>query len=153
MNTREAKAYLIEQIVAEASLEHVDLSQIERSMLEYSESEGTPANLEELNAEFDRGYDQKEYESKIAALIDSLRHRLQEDDQRSLQLWNDAVVALSDEDHYLLVLIQYLKPPLPLSAKRYDRIKLVLTAILCIVVAFLVEMFLESLGIHTGRQH
>ena len=57
---REAKEYLAERIVSEAVREGVPLSEIERKMLYFSETDWTLPNILEINAEFERDYDQNE---------------------------------------------------------------------------------------------
>lgn len=57
MQPTEAKAHLIRQILIEAGRENIPLTAIERQMLEFSETENTPPNWQQLNAEFDRGYE------------------------------------------------------------------------------------------------
>lgn len=68
-NAREAKEFLISRLVAEAQRENVSLSEIERKMLYFSETAWTLPDIMEVNNEFDREYDQAEYENKISRLI------------------------------------------------------------------------------------
>ncbi len=55
-----------------------------------------------LSEEFDREYDQDEYEEKIGGLVGRL---LASEDEQGVRSWDDAVAKIGDEDHYLLVLI------------------------------------------------
>jgi hypothetical protein len=66
---REAKQFLVGKIVEEASLEGVSLSDVERKMLYFTETAWTLPDIMEVNDEFDRYYDQNEYEKKISRLI------------------------------------------------------------------------------------
>jgi hypothetical protein len=66
---REAKEFLISKIVAEAHSENIPLSEIERKMLYFTESGWTLPNIERVSEDFDREYDQDEYEQKIAKLV------------------------------------------------------------------------------------
>lgn len=102
---RQAKEYLIAQIVTEAQLESVPLSEIERKMLYFSETGWTLPNILEVNAEFERDYDNDEYEQKIAGLVREIERRNDVGDREKQSSWDDAVVKLSEGDHYLLVLI------------------------------------------------
>ncbi|MGA8085714.1 MAG: hypothetical protein WCA10_00310 [Terracidiphilus sp.] len=102
---RQAKEYLVERIVAEAECEQVPLSEVERKMLYFTESGWTLPNILEVNAEFERDYDNDEYEQKIAELvrqIDKHNEITGGDDQAK---WDDAIVKLGEGDHYLLVLV------------------------------------------------
>ena len=73
---REAKEFLISKIVAEAESENVILSNIERKMLYFTESAWTLPDMMEVYEDFDRGYDQAEYERKIAKLVKKADKRL-----------------------------------------------------------------------------
>src|SRR5579863_8531432 len=66
---REAKEFLVSRIVAEAQRENVPLSEIERKMLYFTESGWTLPDIASVGEEFDREYDQDQYEKKIARLI------------------------------------------------------------------------------------
>jgi hypothetical protein len=102
--TREAKDYLSGQIAVEAGREGVELNEIERKMLYFSESGWTLPNMLKVNEEFERDYDNGKYELKIAGLIRGIESR-QDRTQDETDAWKDAVRRLSGEDHYLLVLI------------------------------------------------
>jgi hypothetical protein len=106
---KEAKDYLAGRIVAEANREGIPLSEIERKMLYFSETNWTLPDTAEVSAEFDRKYDQDEYEEKVARLIANVtadRHHRNRDEEEK---WDAAVHKLSEEDHYLLVLISEAK--------------------------------------------
>ena len=68
-SAREAKEFLISKIVEEAIREGTVLSEIERKMLYFSETDWTLPDISAVSDEFDRGYDQGEFESKIAGLV------------------------------------------------------------------------------------
>ena len=102
---RQAKEYLVERIVAEARREQVPLSEVERKMLYFTESGWTLPNILEVNAEFERDYDNDEYEQKIAGLVRQLEKQDDTASEDEQSRWDDAVVKLSEGDHYLLVLI------------------------------------------------
>ena len=65
---REAKEFLISKIVEEGQRENVPLSEVERKMLYFTESGWTLPDIMPVNEDFDREYDQDEYEHKIAKL-------------------------------------------------------------------------------------
>ena len=102
---RQAKEYLVERIVAEARREQVPLSEIERKMLYFTESGWTLPNILEVNAEFERDYDNEEYEQKIAGLVREIEKQNETASRDEQSRWDDAVLKLSEGDHYLLVLI------------------------------------------------
>jgi hypothetical protein len=102
--TRDAKEFLIGEIVDEAAREGVELREIERKMLYFSERGCTLPDILKVNEEFEREYDSDEYEQKIAGLIRGIKGR-QGRTQNEMDRWNHAVLKLSDEDHYLSVLI------------------------------------------------
>jgi hypothetical protein len=102
---REAKDFLADRIVAEARREGAPLSEIERKMLYFSKTGWTLPDMKAVSAEFDRGYDQEDYEQKIAGLVAGIaadHHHRNEDEEEK---WDAAVHKLSDGDHYLSVLV------------------------------------------------
>jgi len=145
---REAKEYLIGKIVAEAEREGAPLTEIERKMLYFTETAWTLPDMMAVSAEFDRGYDQDEYERKIGGLVREIEARNVAGSEQENEAWNEAVLMLSDEDHYLLVLIgagarsSQLSPWLPTlggSAGKTpgDRLRLVLAAVVVFALATL----------------
>jgi len=105
-STREAKEFLISRIVAEANRENIPLSEIERKMLYFSETDWTLPEIMQVNEEFDRDYDQDDYEKKIKNLIirASKHDRKQSSDR--YDAWLEAIRILQKEDHYILVIAQ-----------------------------------------------
>jgi hypothetical protein len=144
-STREALEYLVGRIVAEAQREGVALSEVERQMLYFSETGWTLPNILEVNKEFERLYDDNEYEAKIGALIQSFLRRAQAEDEEVCELWTKAVEKLREGDYYLLVMID-LDPQSRGSKNRWlpilsdsrlrrgsgDRLRLWLTALACV---------------------
>jgi hypothetical protein len=104
MNPRQAKNFLVQQAAEEALLEGLPLSDVERRMMYFTESD--PSSCENplaLNDEFETQYDTVEYEAKISGLLKRARSRLQ--DPKANNLWDEAVSELRKGDHYLLVLL------------------------------------------------
>jgi len=123
---REAKEFLIAQILAEADRQGAPLDDVERRMLYFTETAWMPDDTWEASEKFDLDYNQDAYEKKIANLIRDARQR----DAANEQQWAEAISALALEDHYLSVMIcARTRPP-------YDFLKLVLTALL--IVALLI---------------
>lgn len=135
-NAREAKEFLISNIVIEAQRENVPLSETERKMLYFTESGWTLPDITRVNEEFDREYDQDEYEKKIARIIATAYKRILHDSRDEYEKWWAAVRFLQREDHYISVLIGLanLRP-------RWDQSKL-LAAGLAIVAGLLLLEFL-----------
>ena len=156
VQSHEAKAYLIDQILIEADREKIHLSEVERKMLEFSEAESTPPNFEELNTEFEREYDSDEYEAKIAGLIRNRVAGLRAIHSPDADRWDDAVATLAEEDHYLLVMIRMAESRFPrrrYSTGRppYDRLKLFATAVLAIAIGMALMSLLRHFGVISSR--
>jgi hypothetical protein len=103
MDAVTAKQFLISRVIEEALSERVTLSDVEKKMLQYTELHPTLTDIHEANQEFERDYDFDEYEAKVIGLLQNAR-----DGDRSTvqgQMWDDAIGALKDEDHYLLVMV------------------------------------------------
>jgi hypothetical protein len=96
---RDAKEFLVGEIVREAERENQPLSEIERKMLYFSETDWTLPDMPEVAESFDREYDTAKYERRIARLADAARKHV----DRSR--WSAAVERLSEGDHYLLVMV------------------------------------------------
>lgn len=132
---REAKEFLISNIVAEAQRENVPLSEVERKMLYFTESGWTLPDIMQVNEDFDRDYDQDEYERKVAKLVRNVDRRMRKDSPQDYEEWWAAIRFLQREDHYLSVMIRLagLKP-------RGDQLRLFVTA-LGIVALILISIF------------
>jgi hypothetical protein len=104
-NAREAKEFLISGIAAEAQRENVPLSETERKMLYFSETGWTLPDIMEVNNEFDREYDQAEYEKKIACLIRNETKRVRKENPEDFESWISAIRRLKKEDHYICVMV------------------------------------------------
>lgn len=139
----EAKALLIRLIVDQAAREGAPLDPLEQRMLAFSEQTQSPAEVAELNEAFEQDHDDIEYEAKIAALIRRLLARLRSEDNPDLAHWNDAVAALSEEDHYILVLIALANhrfKPAGKGRPPYDALKLLATAAAIVIIMTIVAL-------------
>lgn len=106
MNTKQAKDFLVQQTAEQAALENVPLSDLEKRMMYFTETD--PASCEnpiDLNAEFEKQYDTEEYELKISRLLRHAFKRLKHEDPEKLRNWNEAIHTLRKGDHYILVLV------------------------------------------------
>jgi hypothetical protein len=102
---REAKEFLVARIVEEAKRENVAFSEIEQKMLYFSEADWTLPDIMQVNEEFDRDYDQDEYEKKVARLVANATEHDRKESREQNDAWCDAVNQLKKEDHYILVMI------------------------------------------------
>ncbi len=105
-DARDAKEFLVSGILGEAASRGVQLSDVERGMLYFSETGWTLPDIAETAEMFERQYNQHEYEEKIVGLIRSLLTRLRKRNRDELQCWLDAVRTIDREDHYILVMVQ-----------------------------------------------
>lgn len=130
-SARDAKEFLVGRIVDEAQREGVSLSEVEQKMLYFSESSWAPPDVIDTNEQFDREFDQPEYERKIAALIRNARKRVRKENRQEFDDWSDAIDILGKEDHYLLVMIEQAGG---VARPRGDRLKLWITALVIVAV-------------------
>jgi hypothetical protein len=137
---RNAKEYLVSQILAQADRDGVVLTDIERKMLYFSETGWTLPDMKAVSEEFDQSYDQDEYEKKIGQIVQRLRSK-PESEQR--ELWDEAVNRLRDEDHYLQVLIQGASRETDKFSQR-DKVLVVLAAVVVLAVMFPMMSFIYS---------
>jgi hypothetical protein len=99
---RDAKEFVVAEIVEQARLEGSALSEVERKMLYFSESGWALPDMAEVADAFHRAYGDDDYERKIARLIRAARKRT---GGKNVAAWMHAVAVLSKGDHYLLVMI------------------------------------------------
>jgi len=101
---KEAKDFLAERIATEAENEGVELSEVERKMLYFSETDWTLPDIRKVSAAFDRDYDENEYEQKIAGLVRKIEARNHSENPNEQEAWDEALLKLCEGDHYLTVL-------------------------------------------------
>ena len=123
-DAREAKEFLISKIVAEAQRQNAPLSETERKMLYFTESGWTLPDIMQVNEQFDREYNQDEYERKIAKIIAKAYRRSLHDSRDEYDKWWDAVRCLRQEDHYISFLIG-----LADLRSRWDQLKLLVAGL------------------------
>jgi hypothetical protein len=105
MNTRQAKDFLVEQASEQASLENIPLSDIEKRMMYFTESDPSSCDQPlELNQEFEAQCDGAKYEVKMSRLLHHAYERLKNSQPEKFRDWNEAIKELKRGDHYLLVL-------------------------------------------------
>jgi hypothetical protein len=141
---REAKEFLISKIVEEGQRENVPLSEVERKMLYFTESGWSLPDIMQVNEDFDREYDQDEYEHKIAKLVRKADKRIRRDVRDDYDKWWAAIRFLEREDHYILVMIRLaeLRP-------RGDQFRLFATGTGSVAVLFIAIVLSIKYDIHT----
>jgi hypothetical protein len=142
-SAREAKEFLVSQIVLEAQRENDALSEVERKMLYFSETDWTLPDIADVSDQFDAEYDQTKYERKITRLIRAAYRHAGKEDRETYDKWWASMRVLSRENHYILVMVRLagLRP-------RHDQLKLFVTA-LGVVTLMLTGVFLSiKYGIH-----
>jgi hypothetical protein len=127
MKTKQAKDFLVQQTAEQATRENISLSDIEKKMMYFTESDATSYDHPvELNEEFEAQYDTAEYEAKISRLLHHAYNRLKVEDPEGKRSWDQAVRTLRKGDHYFLVLWDT-----PCGERRKgDSFKLLATALL-----------------------
>jgi hypothetical protein len=106
MNTQsEAKRFFATKVTERARTEGVALSDAERRMLYWSESDpefkADPALVEQLGSEMS----DEDYEAKIAALLQNAFTAESAIDSRAREVWQQARSVLKRGDHYILIMI------------------------------------------------
>jgi hypothetical protein len=98
--------FVASQIVDEAQRDGVQLSEVERKMLYFSETAWTLPDIWEVNDEFDKEYEQDAYEKKISGLIKKAVTRARKQQREDYEAWTAAIRRLSKDDRYLLVMVK-----------------------------------------------
>src|SRR5262249_8640854 len=114
MRVLEAKDFLVQQTAEQAAIENVPLSDLEKRMMYFTETDECPENPIALNEAFEAEYDTATYEKKISLLMAQAYRRIKRDDSEKLRLWNEAYRVLSKGDHYILLFWRqnpFAKPP------------------------------------------
>jgi hypothetical protein len=133
-SAREAKEFLVSKIGTESQREGVPLSEVERTMLYFSETAWTLPDTAAVNDAFDREYNQAEYERKIGKLIRNMRTTDRAHNREEFEAWNEALRTLRQEDHYLLVLIAAAESS-RLPARRFLKLVAIALVVACVIVA------------------
>jgi hypothetical protein len=118
-----AKQFLISRVIKEAEVERVNLSDVERKMLYFTEVSPSLPDIYEVNAEFERNYNSDEYEAKVVSLLRNARERDRRESSNQEQTWRDALDALRKEDHYILVMVYRAFPDYRQSLRPTHRVR------------------------------
>jgi hypothetical protein len=104
MRVREAKDFLVQQTTEQAQLEGVQLSDLEKRMMYFTETGEMPEDFIQLNEEFEAQYNSDEYEAKIAKLLRHAYQRARKENDETRKHFDAAIKSLRRGDHYLLVM-------------------------------------------------
>ena len=99
----EAKQFLVDRIAAEAEREGAPLNEIESAMLAFSEVGASEKELEWART-FERDFDDKEYESRMARMARTVYDRDVATGRKTE--WDEALDELASEDFYLMVVLE-----------------------------------------------
>jgi hypothetical protein len=97
-----ARQFLVDRVIEQASREQVQLSDVEKRMLKFSEVMDHDPEYAASEV-FDKQYDCQEYESKISGLLK--RAYALDKDQDKASDWKAALHELKDQDCYVLVMV------------------------------------------------
>jgi hypothetical protein len=103
---REAKEFLISELVAEAQRDNIPISEVERKMMYFTVSGWTLPDMMRVSEDFDREYNQANYEQKIVKLVTKADRRIRESSRDDYDRWWAAIRFLQREDHYISVMIR-----------------------------------------------
>jgi hypothetical protein len=123
VQVQEAKDFLVQQTAKQALLDGIPLSDLEKRMMYFTESEDAVEDPIALNAEFDSQFDAPEYETKVGELLHHAYARLKKEKSPLVQNWREALACLGKGDHYLSVLWGY-EPDNLKGRPRFDQLKL-----------------------------
>ena len=102
----EAKQFFAQRVITQAKMEGVSLSEAERYMLSWSESDPEFTPNYELAAKVDKEIPQDKYEAKIRGLLErAYRHDIQTDPLAETR-YREAYKTLKQGDHYILIMVK-----------------------------------------------
>jgi hypothetical protein len=101
----EAKRFFVDKVVARARVERVSLTDAERQMLSWSESDPDFIVDPRLPQQLASELSDEEYEKKVVGLLDrSFVADVEVSPERADQ-WKQAAAVLHEGDHYILVML------------------------------------------------
>jgi hypothetical protein len=101
----QAKRFLVEKIVTQAVHEGSPLTEAERRMLSFSETDPESPVDRALVAQLEAEETDEQYEAKVTALLRRSYRRDVASDAKAGNLYREAHRVLRDGDHYLLVML------------------------------------------------
>jgi hypothetical protein len=101
----EAKRLFVEKVVTQARLEGVSLSDAERTMLSWSESDPDFVVDPQLPARLAAEVSDQEYEKKVTGLLARRFAAEVDSDPAAKAQWKQAAEVLHQGDHYILIML------------------------------------------------
>jgi hypothetical protein len=150
MNAKQAKDFLVQQAAEQAALESVALSEVEKKMMYFTESD--PDSCEypyEVNDEFEAQYETAEYEAKTSRLLHHAYNRLKQQDPERKRLWDQAIRKLREGDHYFLVLWDTSPPS---DHPTWDFFKVLGASLLLLVVVGIALVLFDKFNVDPARR-
>jgi hypothetical protein len=150
MNTKQAKDFLVQQTAEQAALDGVALSEVEKKMMYFTESD--PVSCEypyEINDEFEAQCETAEYEGKISRLLRRAYDRLKQEDPERKRLWDQAIRKLREGDHYFLILWDAIPPS---DHPRLQFFRVLGSSLLLLVVVGIALVLFDKFRVDPERQ-
>jgi hypothetical protein len=104
VNSREALDFLVEQTLRQVEVDGGCLTDLQKRMMYFTESEGAVENPSTLYAQFEAENDTNFYEEQMGMLLARTYDRLKRNDAHAKALWDSAIRELEKGDYYFLVL-------------------------------------------------
>jgi hypothetical protein len=146
MRDLEAKGFLVQQTAEQAALENVPLSDLEKRMMYFTETDECPEDPIALNDAFEAEYDTDEYEAKVSKLMHHAYQRITKENPETARRWKEAIQQLSKGDHYLLILCEEGLQRAPTERPPHDLLKLLFAGLFLVAIVMSVLL----LGTHYG---
>src|SRR3954471_12238041 len=147
MHVNEAKSFLVQQVAEQAHRQGIPLSDLEKRMMQFTESSDAVENPIALNEEFEEHYDTSAFERKIALLLAQAYRRLKKESPDTAQIWDACIRTLKKGDHYILVMWRLR------SSSSFGFSKTLGASLLLVLAGGLVVFLLDHFGIRLeGRK-
>jgi hypothetical protein len=102
----DAKRFIVDKVVGQARIDGVNLSDVERYNLSWSESDPDfEVDYEKAEALEDEISSDK-YEAKVASLIRNAFERDIAEDSNAKSLYREAYEKMNEDDHYILIMMK-----------------------------------------------
>ena len=102
----EAKRFIVERVLRQSQTNRIALTNAERHMLSWSESDPDFTPDFALAEELEREESDEEYEAKVADLIRSAFERDLASDSEARSLYRAAYAKLGEGDHYISIIME-----------------------------------------------
>jgi len=102
----EAKQFFAQRVITQAKKESASLSEAERHMLSWSESDPEFKPDYDLAARVDKEIPQDKYEAKIRGLIERAYREDVQTDPKAETRYREAYKTLKQGDHYILIMVK-----------------------------------------------